>query len=144
MEGTIQDQNRHLYRLKLIIPYIDQVRHGVAIGLYHQGAQLAVHGKQGQVHWTGTLTAVVDISKQFSTYLDGQSHAPQYLSQVSYPQELVVLRSCVEVSNLLIHKESVRNPDLLYVVSTNYKLLNTILRQKVVNHAIFGLQKYAC
>ena len=35
----------------------------------------------------------------------------------------------MEVSNLLIHKESVRNPDLLDIVSTNYKLLNTILEK---------------
>ena len=43
----------------------------------------------------------------------------------------------MEVSNLLIHKESVRNPDLLDIVSTNYKLLNTILEK----NTLFDLKK---
>ena len=103
-----------LYRVESIMPAVDQVRHGVAITLNLEGAQLAVHGKVGEVHGTGGLHC--------------QPHAPQNLPQVGDPQELVLLGRLVEVGGLLVNKECVRNPDLTNVVCSHNQLGDSILR----------------
>ena len=37
-----------------------------------------------------------------------------------FPKELILLGGNVEVGSLLVNKESVRDPDLLYVVSSHH------------------------
>ena len=71
-------------------------------------AHLAVQGEVGEVHGAGGLHR--------------QSHAPQYLTQVCDPQELVLLRGGVEPGYLLVNKERVRHPDLPDVVRTYHQL----------------------
>ena len=54
--------------------------------------------------------------------LYSETHAPEYLSCVHDPEELVLCSGLVEQSDLLIDKESVRHPDLVDVVRTNHQL----------------------
>ena len=75
-------------------------------------------------------------------HLDSEPHAAQDLSLVGDPQELIVLHQGINSNNLfylqylsgrmelcclLIDKECVRNPDKLYVVSSNHQLPDSIL-----------------
>ena len=59
------------------------------------------------------------------TNLDSEPDAPENFSFVSYPEELVVLCGRVELSRLLIDKESVWDPDKFDVVGTNHELVNS-------------------
>ena len=108
----------HLNRLDPVVPAKHQVSHGVAVALYLQGAELAVHWEVGEVHGAGRLHS--------------EPHAPQDLAQVGDPQKLVLLGRHVEVGSLLIDKEGVRNPDLVDVVSSNNKLGNSVLNYVIV------------
>ena len=95
------------------MPTKDQVGHGVAVALYLQGAELAVHGEVGEVHGAGGLHS--------------EPHAPQDLAQVGDPQELVLLGRHMEVGSLLINKEGVWNPDLLDIICSHNQLCDAIL-----------------
>ena len=95
----------HLHGVVPAVPGVLQVRHGVAEALDLNGAHLGVEGEVCEVHGTGGL--------------DGQPDAPQYLSSVHDPEELVLCGGTVEQGDLLIHKESVRNPDKFDVLRSN-------------------------
>ena len=100
------DIRRHLYGVVPAVPGVPHVRHGVAEALNLHGAHLDVEGEVCQVHGTGGL--------------DGESHAPEDLSRVHDPQELVLCGGGVEQRDLLVDKEGVRNPDQFDVLRTNH------------------------
>ena len=87
------------------MPCILEVRHGVAKALNLHCAHLGVHGEVSQVHGAGGL--------------DGEPHAPEDLSSVHDPQELVLRGGLVEQSDLLVDKEGVWHPDQLDVFSAH-------------------------
>ena len=70
-------------------------------------------GKVCEVHGTGGL--------------DGEPHAPQDLSSVHDPQELVLRGGLVEQSDLLVDEERVRHPDELDVLRAHHQLLQVRL-----------------
>ena len=102
----------HLHRL-VVVPDVDQVGHGVAVALDLQGADLAVHGEEGEVHGTGRLHSQPDTAEYFSPGRD--------------PEELVVLGGRVELGRLLVDKEGVRDPDEVDVVRPHHQLAHTAL-----------------
>ena len=55
---------------------------------------------------------------------------PEYLPQVCYPEELVLLGGHVEVGRLLVDKEGVGHPDLVDVVGRHDKLGDSVLKFK--------------
>ena len=66
--------------------------------------------------------------------LDGEPHAPQDLSSVHDPQELVLRGGLVEQGDLLVDKERVRHPDQSDVLRTNNCLTDLYICQ--TNEAI--------